>query len=102
MKDDVLPKLIQYRFEEMRRSASGVDVGTIVANCQAELAAIWDDADKRLAYCPAKELLTRINRQLQSHRFKAVNAYSLSMELQRHEIPEEFRNLLKGIEQDTR
>jgi hypothetical protein len=101
MQEDVLPMVAQSRHEETRRKGSGTDVGTVVARCQSELAAMWNDDAKRLAYCPAKELLSRINSQLQTSKFKAVSAYSLSKEIRRDEIPDEFATLLRRIERDT-
>src|SRR4029077_5376797 len=91
MQAEVLAQLAQPRFDELR--TTGVSLNRVITQCQTELASRWTDREARLAYCPAKELLSRVNARLQAAGHSAVSVGGLARELHSDEIPIEVRDL---------
>ncbi|MBB5998622.1 putative ATP-dependent endonuclease of OLD family [Streptomonospora salina] len=58
----------------------------------------WSDPTYRVSVCPPKDLLSGINKHLQSNRKKTVSFEKIAHNIRAKEIPLEMRNVLQQIE----
>ena len=96
MHDHVLGRMVSSR--QIARSKQGEDIATIAEKCSRELGAAWEDARSRLALCPAKTVLARLNEALQASGRSAVSVRALAGALQSDEIDREVREFLRRVE----
>jgi len=93
-------RMTTQRFEE--RTVRKWDWNRVYDECGAELDLIWNDREERIARCPAKDLLARVNERLQSVGYTAVSSGALSRHLRAEEIPEEMSRVLLRIDELAR
>jgi hypothetical protein len=61
---------------------------------------LWSEESNRINLCPAKQVLSQLNRRIQAAGSKAVSASALAKELRKDEIAGEMVTLVKEIEED--
>ncbi len=91
----VQARLVGAQYED--RGRRGINVTTVAQAAAEELETFWDDARERRWRCPAKELITALNRRAQSEGKSTVNAYGLAKELRIDEISAEMSSVLERI-----
>jgi hypothetical protein len=98
---DALGTMVFARFLEERHAIErsekrhGVN---IIEHYTALFDELWKHEDARMAMVPPKELLSVVNRKLQSVGAKAISFRALSSRLRADEIPAEMRDLLFEVE----
>lgn len=65
-----------------------------------DFAAAWEDEQGRCLLCPAKDVLSALNRDLQTAGHRPVSARTLAKRMRRDEIAPEMLNLLSRIEEE--
>lgn len=95
MRSQVLSEMVNSRIREGDRGVMG---GDYVPECEAEIATYWTNPDKRLYFCPAKEVLAGLNSILQSRRQPTLSFVALAASLKEHEIDHEVRDVLTTVE----
>ncbi|WP_405544829.1 AAA family ATPase [Streptomyces goshikiensis] len=78
------------------RSAK-LDEATITATTLADFSEKWTSIDYRLSVCPPKEIMSGLNRHLQSNGYKAVSFDALAKSIREDEIPAEMLTVLRRI-----
>ena len=63
---------------------------------------LWANETRRLDLCPAKNVLSQLNRRLQADGMKAVSGVGLAREIRRAEIAGEMATLINEIEEQIR
>ena len=79
------------------RLSRGDNVTSLAELAGEDLESFWTDPSERRWRCPAKELISAINRRAQMAGLSTVNAYALARELGPTEIAEEMRSMLSTI-----
>jgi len=92
----VLGGMVDARFSERRDRR--VTPGPLVEECGSEVDQRWADVAWRLEVCPAKEVLSGLNRQLQAERRTAVSTYTVARALYRDEVPGEMAEVLRRVD----
>jgi hypothetical protein len=75
-----------------------VDRPGVRTEVSEELESVWLDVHRRLAMCPPKEVLRRLNRSLEAEGRKAVTFQRLARTMRRSDVADEARNLLLRID----
>jgi hypothetical protein len=65
---------------------------------KTEFDAVWKSHDERLAMCPPKEIMSHLNKKLQSGGWTTLSFEALAKALAEGEIPSEVTNVLDRIE----
>jgi len=88
------------------RYADGLDRGialtTVGKACETEMQEFWTDPAKRVARCPAKELLSALNDKLTQRGFDTISFARLARTVRSTELPSEFCELLRRIDRKLR
>jgi predicted ATPase len=95
LKERVFSQMVSIRVEAARKM--GTHTSTIYATQREIFETRWSDRSWRLFSCPAKDLLSILNTQIQAKGGKAVSTRALSGKLRTHEIPAEIRDLLLQV-----
>lgn len=93
-------RMTNQRFEE--RSERRIDWNRTHDDCGKELDLVWSDPSARVALCPAKDLLARVNERLQQEGHKAVSFPALSKTLRPDDISVEMADVLLRIDELAR
>ena len=72
---------------------------TIMEAAKQEVEETWHDLESKLTFCPAKKLLSAVNRCLQVHGHKTVSPRALSIHLASEEVPLEMTSVLFQVEE---
>jgi hypothetical protein len=80
---------------------TGKDPATITEQFKKEFDTFWQDPQTRLYACPAKDVITELNKHLQGSGKKAVSARALARSHLAYEIAPEMVALLRHIEETT-
>lgn len=80
---------------------TGKDPAKITEEFKREFDIFWQDPDKRLYACPAKEVLAELNKRLQASGKKAVSTRALAKSHLAYEIAPEMIALLRSVEETT-
>jgi predicted ATP-dependent endonuclease of OLD family len=87
-------------FERVKDAKPG-DRAAIRERVVREFDTIWSDPRLRLAACPPKEVLSRVNRALEAEGKKALTFQRLARTMKRDDVPDEVKNLLLRIDGAT-
>ena len=74
------------------------DLATAAARAIGEFRLEWSDFEKRLAMCPAKDVISGVNDMLQANGWKTVNSRSLASNVKASELDAEMIQVLTDIE----
>jgi AAA domain, putative AbiEii toxin, Type IV TA system len=80
---------------------TGKDPSTITERFKKEFDIFWQDPHNRLYACPAKDVITELNKRLQGSGKKAVSARALARSHQAYEIAPEMVAILRRIEESA-
>jgi hypothetical protein len=80
---------------------TGKNPSTITEQFKSEFDMFWQDPERRLYACPAKEVITELNKRLQGSGKKAVSARALAKSHLAYEIAPEMIALLRHVEEST-
>jgi energy-coupling factor transporter ATP-binding protein EcfA2 len=80
---------------------SGKHVSTITSKFKEEFDIKWHDPLWRLYACPAKDVLSELNRRLRDGGYRSISVRSLATAHRAYEIPPEMVALLRRVEEAT-
>lgn len=96
MENEVFGRLLD---EQLRRNVSASKHAvSVTTSFKPEFDNKWRDASYRLATCPPKQVVSRLNTKLQEVGVKAISLTGLARAHRRTEIPPEVADLLTKIE----
>jgi hypothetical protein len=96
MESDVFGRLLD---ERLRAEVGGTKHAVSVTTAfKSEFDAAWTDARFRLATCPPKQVVSKLNAKLQENGLKPVSLTGLARAHRRSEIAPEVADLLRQIE----
>jgi predicted ATP-dependent endonuclease of OLD family len=93
-------RMTTQRFEE--RSERRIDWNRTYDECGKELDLVWSDPSARVALCPAKDLLGRVNERLQRDGHKGISFMALSRHLRLEDVPDEMARVLLRVDELAR
>jgi energy-coupling factor transporter ATP-binding protein EcfA2 len=102
LESDVFAQLQTKEIEYMRRKKPHLDQATIMSGFMKKFKLSWNDAGKRAAYVPGKELLSRLNSRFQEIVGVSVSDVQIAQHFQVEEIHPELKQLLKDIAEFSR
>ncbi len=73
------------------------DPGTLYERCRKGFEIHWANGDWKYHAVPAKDVISGLNRLIQSQKGRTLNAHSLAVAMLSHEVPDEMRKLLLDI-----
>jgi AAA domain, putative AbiEii toxin, Type IV TA system/AAA ATPase domain len=97
MESDVFGRLLDERMRQ-DKSASQHAV-SITSRFKTEFDSLWLDEAFRLRTCPPKQLISKINTQLQCAGHRTVSSSSLARGHRIAEVPDELATLLRDVEE---
>ncbi|MET9027826.1 AAA family ATPase [Nocardia sp. NPDC004168] len=100
LQNDVFARMLDERVRE-QKSAHQHQV-SVTKLFKPEFDALWGDPKNRVGVVPPKELISKINSQLQAKKHKAISMERLAGALQEYEIPTEMRAALLKVEEAVR
>jgi energy-coupling factor transporter ATP-binding protein EcfA2 len=80
---------------------TGKNETTITEHFMKEFSTFWQDPDRRLYSCPAKDVLAELNKLLQGTGKKAVSTRALAKSHAPYEIPQEMSAFLRQVEESS-
>ncbi|WP_158075625.1 ATP-dependent nuclease [Actinokineospora bangkokensis] len=101
--DEVSTTLKEYTFSRILSSWTkldsnrALDVSTIYQRCKTEFDSNWKSSGWRLRVMPAKDVISRLNQKIQEADGKPLSSRALAGAMLAHEVPEEMRNFLLGV-----
>ncbi|SEF33866.1 AAA domain-containing protein, putative AbiEii toxin, Type IV TA system [Amycolatopsis pretoriensis] len=95
LKEQVFGQMLAPRLEVEKRQ--GVHFSTSFSSYMKVFEGFWANREWRISRAPAKDLISGINRRIQTAGGKPVSARLLSARLYSHEVPAEMRDLLLAI-----
>jgi hypothetical protein len=97
MESDVFGRLLDEKFkEEVSGSKHAVSV---TSSFKPVFDQAWTDPKYRLEICPPKQVISKLNSNLQASGFKAVSMTGLARSHRQAEIPKEVSDLLVSIDE---
>lgn len=81
------------------RKVTGRHVSTITAEFKKVFDLNWQDSQWRLYSCPAKDVLSALNRELHDRKYKPVSVRALASNHRAYEIPSEMVAILRSVEE---
>ncbi|MEU3069937.1 AAA family ATPase [Streptomyces sp. NPDC007027] len=96
MKNGVFARMLGDR-QDMERN-TGKSVATITEVLMGEFETQWQNEAFRLACCPPKELLARLNQELQAKGHKAVSFDAIAASVNRDDLDPEMVDVLNAID----
>jgi hypothetical protein len=97
LKTHVFSRLASSQSEYFR--GAGTNLVTVIDQMQPSFEANWRDLSYRLSVCPAKDLLSAVNRLSQLGGGKTISASKLAVAQREDEILDEMADLLRRVEQ---
>jgi energy-coupling factor transporter ATP-binding protein EcfA2 len=107
MLDEITLSMEGYVFGQMLseriqiEKPTGRHVSVTTANFKKEFDLLWQDPQARLHTCPAKDVISELNKKLRDRGSRAVSARSLASAHRAYEIPPEMVALLRKVEEAT-
>jgi predicted DNA-binding protein len=97
MEDDLYCEVIADSTRRLR--PQGKSDSTIAKAAKKRADRIWADRPARSHACPGKEILSKLNSELQDAGHKAITPRALASALRKSEIPAECRRMLHDIDE---
>ncbi|MHA6911096.1 AAA family ATPase [Ralstonia pseudosolanacearum] len=94
---DVFGQLVARYSEFKKRTAGSVDAATVNSQLLAELESRWSQAGGRVAMVPGKEILARINHQLQEACGVTLTDGAIASRFTQRTLPEDLCELLNML-----
>jgi len=94
LKDSVTESMANERARHVKRS----DRPATRRRVEAEVDGIWADPHRRLTLCPPKEVLARVNQQMESEGKKATSFQRLARTMKERDVPDEIKNFLLNVD----
>lgn len=85
--------------EAQNQRSSGIDSSVTMTDFKNEFDSFWQDSQRRLHSCPAKEVLSELNKKLHSLGAKAVSVRMLASSHRAYEVPPELVAVLRKVEE---
>jgi hypothetical protein len=94
MRTEVLLGMMNCAYEDSDRREN---VKTVGKKCEVQLDAVWNDPSARLRICPAKEILSELNKYLTEKGLTTISAGDLAAALTPREIASEVSEMLRRV-----
>jgi energy-coupling factor transporter ATP-binding protein EcfA2 len=107
MLDEITLSMESYVFGQMLseriqiEKPTGRHVSVTTANFKKEFDLLWRDPQARLHACPAKDVISELNKKLRDRGSRSVSARSLASAHRAYEISSEMVALLRKVEEAT-
>ena len=97
LRGDVFGQFNSERIAAERASSSGVHVATISTAVLAEFDSLWADPESRLRVVSGKEVLSRVNDDLQERYGVSVTSKAIIEAMKKEEVPTEMVELIHAL-----
>ena len=98
IKHEVLGQFIAHRTKFEKDKNPKYSNATIMTNLVSHFDSVWSTTEGKIELIPGKEMISHINRQLQTSHNLSVTATDISRTMSADDIPTEMKNLLLELE----
>lgn len=99
LRSEVMAQFMAKRTDFLKRGAPKLDLATTNQTAIDEFEHAWSNSTERLRILPGKEVLARLNQQLQKRASVSVSDLQIVSHFDKAEVPEAVVNLLNLIEE---
>ena len=99
LKSEVLSQFVARHLENAKKIHANLDPATITQKVIEDFEGTWADPARRLTIVPGKEVLARLNTQLQKRVSISISDVQVASNFQLVDIPNDLRDLIEALEE---
>jgi energy-coupling factor transporter ATP-binding protein EcfA2 len=98
LKNEVLSQFVARHLDMAKKTDPGLDPATVTHRVIQDFEAAWIDPAQRLTIVPGKEVLARLNTQLQKSVSVSISDVQVASHFLVEDIPDDLKNLIEALE----